>query len=338
MPGTTPQFSVLIPTYKRPMELSAAIESALRQTAPAVEIVVVDDDPYGQEGFAVAERFRSAGHPVRGMLNEGLHGQSSNTNLGLRSCRTSWIKLLHDDDLLLPECLERFSEAAQLAPDALAIRCRTHDFTKGRRTRTFVRQPGVPRMIRIDPPDALTSMYLNDNGAGGVPTLLAVSHRVVDAGITFEEHRGLWHMVDSYWAARIAARGPWVVINEALTERYQGDTESVTSQTSDAVFDAELPIIRELIYELMPAETREQIPPVARMNAAYSAVRGLRGLRQRKLRYGLPKVLRMLDPRVWSLASDLRRRIDGERQVPEIARWAALPDVALAGIRPSAPL
>jgi len=328
MPATTPQFTVLIPTYKRPVELAAAIESALRQTEPAAEIVVVDDDPYGQEGYAVAEQFRSEGHPVRSLLNEGLHGQSSNTNLGLRACRTNWIKLLHDDDLLLPDCLERFTEAVTLAPDALAIRCRTHDFVKGRRTRTFTRQPTVPRMIRIDPPDTLMSMYLNDNGAGGVPTLLAVSRRVIDAGIHFEEHRGLWHMVDSYWAARIAARGPWVIINEALTERYQGDAESVTSQTTDSVFDAELPIIRELIYELMPADVRELVPPVARMNAAYSAVRGLRGLSRRKLRYGLPKVLSMLDPRVWMLANGLRRRIDGERQLPEIARWHTLGEAA----------
>jgi glycosyltransferase involved in cell wall biosynthesis len=324
MPRSVPQFTVLIPTHKRPVELTAAIESALRQTMPPAEILVVDDDPYGQEGFAVAERFRAEGRPVRGILNEGLHGQSSNTNLGLRECRTNWIKLLHDDDLLLPECLERFSEAVSLAPDALAIRCRTHDFTKGRRTRTFTRRPGVPQMIRIAPPDTLVSMYLNDNGAGGVPTLLAVSQRVIDAGINFEEHRGLWHMVDTYWAARIAARGPWVIINEALTERYQGDTESVTSQTADTVFDAELPIIRELIYELMPADVRERVPPVARMNAAYSAVRGLRGLSRRKLRYGLPKVLGMIDPRVWKLASGLRRRIDGERQVPEVARWSPL--------------
>lgn len=324
MPGTTPQFTVLIPTYKRPVELTAAIESALAQSVPAAEIVVADDDPFGQEGFSVAERFRAEGRPVRGVLNEGLHGQSYNTNVGLRACRTNWIKLLHDDDLLLPECLERFTEAARLAPDALAIRCRTHEFTKGRRTRTFSRQPGVPRMIRIDPPDTLTSMYFNDNGAGGVPTLLAVSRRVVDAGIGFEEHRGLWHMVDSYWAARIAARGPWVIINEPLTERYQGDTESVTSQTTDAVFDAELPIIRELIYELMPADVRERVPAVPLMNAAYVAVRGLRGLSQRRLTYGVPKILRMLDPRVWKIASTLRRRIEGERQVPEIASWIKL--------------
>lgn len=331
MPGTKPEFTVLIPTCKRPVELAAAIESALRQTVPAAEIVVVDDDPYGQQGFAVAERFRSEGKPVRALLNEGLHGQSCNTNVGLRACRTNWIKLLHDDDVLLPDCLERFTEAARLAPDALAIRCRTHDISNGRRVRTFTRQAGVPRMIRIDPPETLVSMYLNDNGAGGVPTLLAVSRRVVDAGIGFEEHRGLWHMVDTWWAARIAARGPWVVINEALTERYQGHVESVTSQTADDVFDAELPIIRELIYELLPAEFRARVPPVKRMTAAYTVVRGLRGLSRRRFWYGLPKVLRMLDPRVWTIASALRRRIEGERQVPEIARWTAIGEPALSG-------
>jgi glycosyltransferase involved in cell wall biosynthesis len=324
MPGTTLQFTVLIPTHKRPVELAAAIESALRQTVPPAEIVVVDDDPYGQEGFAVAERFRKAGKPVRGVLNEGLHGQSANTNVGLRACRTDWIKILHDDDLLLPECLERFTMAARLAPDALAIRCRCHDVAHGRRSRTFTRQPGVPLMLRLDPPETLVSMYLNDNGAGGVPTLLAVSRRVVDADISFEEHGGLWHMVDSYWAARIAARGPWVVINEGLAERYQGDTVSVTSQTSDAIFDAELPILRELIYSLMPADVRERVPAVSRMNAAYRVIRGFRGLSHRKFLYALPKLLGILDPRVCDIAFALRRRIDGERQAPEIAKWTVL--------------
>jgi len=330
MPTSAPRFTVLIPTFKRPVELAAAIESALRQTVPAAEIVVADDDPFGQEGFAVAERFRREGQPVRGVLNEGLHGQSANTNVGLRACQTNWIKLLHDDDLLLPECVERFTEAARLAPDALAIRCRSHEFCKGRRTRAFKRQPGVPLMLRLDPPETLKSMYLNDNGAGGVPTLLAVSKRVVDAGIRFEESGGIWHMVDSYWAARIAARGPWVVINEGLVERYQGETVSVTSQTTDALFDAELPILRELIHDLMPADIRTQVPPVGRMNAAYRVVRGLRGMSHRKLLYGMPKLLGMLDPRVWKIAVGLRRRIEGDRQVPEIAQWTELFNAAAA--------
>jgi hypothetical protein len=99
---------------------------------------------------------------------------------------------------------------------------------------------------------------------------------------------------------------------------------SVTSQTSDAIFDAELPILRELIHSLMPADVRERVPAVSRMNAAYRVIRGFRGLSHRKFLYALPKLLGILDPRVWGIASALRRRIEGDRQAPEIAKWTVL--------------
>ncbi len=167
-------------------------------------------------------------------------------------------------------------------------------------------------------------MGLKDNGTDGVPKLLAVFRRVVDAGIGFNEHRALSQMVNSRGAARIAARGPCGLMTEALTERIQGDAQSVTTLRSSTVFDAALPIIRERIHELLPADYRARVPPVARMTAAYSAARGLRGLNCRQLCHGLPKVLRMLNPRVKTLTNGLGRRIDGERQVPEGAKWITL--------------
>jgi glycosyltransferase involved in cell wall biosynthesis len=41
------EFSVIIPTYRRPKELRAAVASALRQTGTTIEVLIIDDSPEG---------------------------------------------------------------------------------------------------------------------------------------------------------------------------------------------------------------------------------------------------------------------------------------------------
>jgi glycosyltransferase involved in cell wall biosynthesis len=92
----TPSLSIVIPTHNRPEELRGAVESALAQTLPDVEVVIVDDasDPPVEAG----------GDPrvtcVR--LDENV-GLSAARNAGLAAARGRWVTFLDDDNRLLPE-------------------------------------------------------------------------------------------------------------------------------------------------------------------------------------------------------------------------------------------
>jgi glycosyltransferase involved in cell wall biosynthesis len=96
-----PRVTVIIPVYNRLTFLDQAIESALTQTYPKIDVVVVDD------GSAVdvrqpVERF---GPRVTYARQEN-GGQASARNHGLRLARGEYCLFLDDDDFLEPRALE----------------------------------------------------------------------------------------------------------------------------------------------------------------------------------------------------------------------------------------
>lgn len=105
------KITILIPTYQRPALLEKALNSALNQTMSSEKysILVVDNDPNsGTETEMVVERLRCAN--LRYIKNEKNLGGYGNWNRGFQLATTEWVCLLHDDDLLLPNCLSRALE------------------------------------------------------------------------------------------------------------------------------------------------------------------------------------------------------------------------------------
>lgn len=94
--------SIIIPTYNRAHFLGDAIESVLRQTCAPLEILVVDDGSTDQTQ-AVAERF---GDRVRRLVQPN-RGPAAARNLGIADARGDVIGFLDDDDVWLPDSLER---------------------------------------------------------------------------------------------------------------------------------------------------------------------------------------------------------------------------------------
>ncbi|MBZ5618087.1 MAG: glycosyltransferase [Acidobacteriia bacterium] len=77
-PCLTPAFSAVIPVYNSGPYLRPAIESALAQTTPPVEIIVIDDG--STDGSAeVAESF---GPPVK-VLRQSNRGQGAARNAAM---------------------------------------------------------------------------------------------------------------------------------------------------------------------------------------------------------------------------------------------------------------
>src|SRR4029077_21051838 len=55
--------------------------------------------------------------------NSGPHGQVGNTNNGLLHAKGSWIKILHDDDVRAPHCIERLLDAVDGLGGVAVISC-----------------------------------------------------------------------------------------------------------------------------------------------------------------------------------------------------------------------
>lgn len=95
------QFSVVIPTYNRAELLQRAIDSALKQTFPAHEIIVVDDGSTDNTTEVVKEY----GEQVRYIWQENA-GVSSARNRGIEESEGNVIAFLDSDDDWKPEKLK----------------------------------------------------------------------------------------------------------------------------------------------------------------------------------------------------------------------------------------
>ena len=106
-----PPIAIVIPVFNRKDLVSDAIHSALAQTYPKVEVIVVDDG--SKDG--TSEELQSFGSRIR-LLRQPHRGQSAARNLGWRSSEAHYILFLDSDDILEPyaiECLWKGFRAAE---------------------------------------------------------------------------------------------------------------------------------------------------------------------------------------------------------------------------------
>lgn len=106
----TPQISVIIPAFNAGRYLPAAVASALAQTLPPAEIIVVDNGST-DDTAAVASRL-----PVRCQFKP--HDVVATArNLGVELAQGKWLAFLDADDLWLPDKLAAQVRLFETKPD-----------------------------------------------------------------------------------------------------------------------------------------------------------------------------------------------------------------------------
>jgi len=108
--------SILINNYNYGRFLREAIDSALNQTYPNTEVIVVDDQSTDDSREIIA----SYGDRIIPVLKEN-GGHGSTFNAGFAVSKGSLICYLDSDDVWLPTKVERIVEAALAHPDAVLI-------------------------------------------------------------------------------------------------------------------------------------------------------------------------------------------------------------------------
>lgn len=104
--------TVLIAAYNAEAFLERAVNSALRQTSPPGEIIIVDDASL--DGTAEAARALTACDSRIRLLRLGDNrGPAGARNAGIEEARGDWIAVLDADDAFLPDRLERLQKIAE---------------------------------------------------------------------------------------------------------------------------------------------------------------------------------------------------------------------------------
>ncbi len=217
--------SVVIPAYDAGRFVAKAVATALAQTRPVLEVIVVDDGSR-DDTAAVA---RAAGATVISQRNAG---PGAARNAGVRAARGSWIAFLDADDAWHPDKLERQWAAHERCPEARLLATdfvlispsgaiapavlRTH-----RAYRETPKRPLSEATVWIDRQDAVRGLVA---GQFLCPSTVIVARELAEAVPFAEPGRlppdGVWHIAeDLEWYLR-ALRLTDVVVLEAPLADY----------------------------------------------------------------------------------------------------------------------
>lgn len=113
--GILPLVSVIIPAYNCAAYIREAVDSALAQDYPALEVIVVDDGSSDGTGAALA----AYGERIR-LLSQRNRGCAAARNLGLAHARGSHVAFLDGDDVWRPDKIRRQIEAMRRSGHRMA--------------------------------------------------------------------------------------------------------------------------------------------------------------------------------------------------------------------------
>jgi glycosyltransferase involved in cell wall biosynthesis len=217
MPPSSSRTTVVVPAFNRADFLAETLESALAQTVPPLEIIVVDDA--STDGTAdVASRF-----PVTLIEHEKNRGNSDARNTGISQARGEFVAFLDSDDLWAPEHLEYTYDLLKSYPDADLAFTGTKSFGERSAVRPEVIEPFSPR-----------NCYWDLIAGCFVPIQSVVVRRAVfESTGMFESGR---RIVEDYeWFLRLSRRSLFVS-SDIVTAEYRIHPGQLSKSTRSMIF------------------------------------------------------------------------------------------------------
>ncbi|NLH50638.1 MAG: glycosyltransferase family 2 protein [Myxococcales bacterium] len=111
------EVTVIIPCYNLGAYVKEAVESALAQRCPAVEVLVIDDGSRDAATVRVLDEL-AARRPIR-LIRTPNRGVAAARNQGLQEARGEFVCFLDADDRLEPDALATLAAALRSSPEAV---------------------------------------------------------------------------------------------------------------------------------------------------------------------------------------------------------------------------
>jgi glycosyltransferase involved in cell wall biosynthesis len=215
---TNPLVTAIIPTYNRAHIICEAVESALAQTYPDMEVIVVDD---GSKDDTLA-RLKQYGGRLR-VITQTNKGPAAARNVGIAAAHGEFIAFLDSDDIWLPEKTERQVRLLQQAGNSVPC-CLSNILMKwnsGDRTSFEIAllHASLKEGLWLNVDDVLATRPVLFNQG------IMIRREVLDKIGGFDEN--IRYLEDIEFPQRLSLEGPWAFIETPLVIWRESMTNSV---------------------------------------------------------------------------------------------------------------
>ncbi|HDW3057666.1 TPA: glycosyltransferase family 2 protein [Bacillus cereus] len=121
MRSTYPLISILIPTYNRVNFFEIALQSALKQKYPNIEIIIGDDSTNKETEILIKEKYLGNHPNIKYIKNGTQLGQFQNNLMLFEHANGQFINFLMDDDVYHPEKLNKMITVFESHPNLTLV-------------------------------------------------------------------------------------------------------------------------------------------------------------------------------------------------------------------------
>lgn len=230
-----PLVSVIIPTYKRTDYLKLTLQSVLNQTFKDFEIIVVDDGTPNDENLFLCQTF----YKVKYIKIENSGGPAKPRNIGIRQAKGKYIAFVDDDDLWLPDKLEKQVAILENNPDfGLVHGCCEIIDENGILQNAIVGRPGTPEVKHGD-----VAMRMMGNWTVMMPIPLVRLEIIKSVGFFNEIIPPALEDIE-YWT-RCSFAGKFFYLDEPLVQ-YRVHAKNISKDNPDYFY---LPLFMKCILQ-----------------------------------------------------------------------------------------
>ena len=244
--AAAPLVSILIPCYNAAPWLAATLESALAQTWPDKEIILVDDGST-DGSLALARRFAARGVQVVAQANAGA---GAARNHALRLAHGQFIQFLDADDLLSPGKIAAQLNALTGQPAGRVASCRWGRFQVDPATARFVDDAVYRDFSAVD-----FLVLAGETGAMMHPSAWLVPRAVAEQAGPWDESLSLNDDGEYFSRVALASAGLAYCADAAALSYYRsGLPGSLSQQRGDRARRSQFRSLELITQHLLAAE------------------------------------------------------------------------------------
>lgn len=247
----TPLFSVVVPAFNAVATVRETIASALAQTQPDLEVVVVDDGSTD----ATAELVSAIDDPRIRLISQTNRGLPAARNVAIAAAKGKYISLLDSDDLYLPRYLELSLQVLESTPAVGFAYADGYIFDSAsgkvmRRSAMANSNPPVP------PPADRGDFLLELMQRNFIRAWTTIPREVLDVVGGFDESRTSAEDYDLW--LRILLRGyraAWIPGQHVLYRRHAGQMTKALAKMSEQLHS----VFEDLDVDEMPTAAHREL-------------------------------------------------------------------------------